>query len=92
MGGWRGGSFALLYIHSTRFRAKPISVRNRLKNFFNTLGYDEDRAALTRYGLTRFFGGYLRCCQLSEKRKAKLLGKLKSAAVFPELKRALRGL
>ncbi len=83
------GSFALIDIHSSKFRATPISVNNRISNFFNTLRYAEDHASLTRYGLTRFFGDYLQGCQLGEKHKAKLLSKLRNSRSFPELKQAL---
>lgn len=84
-------SFALLDIASTQFRRRPISVNNRLGNFFNILRYAEDHASLTRYGLTRFFGDYLQCCQLGEKRRAKLLRKLRNSPAVPELEQVLGG-
>lgn len=83
------GSFALIDIHSSKFRARPISVNNRISNFFNIMRYAEDHASLTRYGMTRFFGDYLHGCQLGEKHKAKLLSKLRSSRSFPELKQTL---
>ncbi|WP_424947929.1 hypothetical protein [Candidatus Spongiihabitans sp.] len=83
------GSFALIDIHSSKFRARPISVNHRISHFFNTLRYAEDRASLTRYGLARFFGDYLQGCQLGEKHQAKLLSKLRNSSSFPELEQAL---
>ena len=85
----QGESFALLDIASTQFRRGPISVNKRLGNFFNILRYGEDHAALTGYGFTRFFGDYLQCCQLGERRRAKLLRKLRNSPVVPELAQAL---
>ena len=86
------GTFALLDIGSTRFRSRPVSVRNRAGNFFNILRYAEDHASLTRYGLTRFFGEYLDGCGLGERGRARLLRKLRNARSFPELEHALGGL
>ncbi|MBS1270186.1 MAG: hypothetical protein MAG794_01141 [Gammaproteobacteria bacterium] len=83
------GSFALIDIHWTKFYKRPISVNNRLGNIFNILGYAEDHASLARYGLNRFFVDYLSCCQLDEKHKAILLGKLRNSRSFPELKQLL---
>ena len=86
------GSFALLDLHSTQFSTTPVPVKRRLNNFINTLNYAEDYATLTRHGLTRFFGDYLQCSQLSKKHKAALLSKLKNSRSFPELKQALSDL
>ena len=86
------GTFALIDIHWTKFRSRPVSVNNRLRNFFNTLGYAEDHASLTHYGLKRFFDAYLHCCQLGERHKMGLLSKLRNSRSFPELELALSDL
>ena len=85
------GSFVLLDIQSTRFYARPLSLRHRLDNFFNTMRYPEDLAALSRYGLARFFSRYLQGCRLSEKHQAKLIRKLRNTRRFPELRRPWPG-
>ncbi|MGI9310751.1 MAG: hypothetical protein ACR2P7_04360, partial [bacterium] len=85
-------AFALLDIHSARFRAGPISVRARLRNFRNILRYDEDRAALNDHGLAQFFGAYLHGSGLSDRRRARLLRELQRTRAFPELARTLRDL
>ena len=86
------GSFALLDIGSTQFRSKPVSVRNRVGNFFNILRYAEDHLSLTRHGLRRFFGDYLDCCELGERERVRLLRKLRNSHAFPDLKQVLEDL
>ncbi len=78
------GSFALIDIHSTRFFPRPLSVNDRVANLLHILDYAQDRAALTRYGLVRFFSEYLSCCQLGERRKAALVRKLGKTISLPQ--------
>jgi len=56
------------------------------------LRYAEDRAALARYDLARFFGDCLQCCELLGKQRAALLGRLANSPWFAELEQALSDL
>lgn len=64
--------FALIDVTDLRFKDKPLSLRERVRNFGHLTRYAEDRSAFKRFGPERFVDGYLQTARFDSQRAQRL--------------------
>ncbi|TLM66179.1 MAG: toluene tolerance protein [Deltaproteobacteria bacterium] len=71
-----GEPFGLIDVADMTFRAGPLPIRLRVRNFRHVLRYAEDREALSRYGRQRFADRYLASAGMQGAARAEFLRNL----------------
>jgi hypothetical protein len=80
-------SYGLIDMSGTKFKNGPLSPILRARNFRPLLIYNEDRKAMSRFGLSAFVKSYLEHAKLSPGQRSRFLGKL--ACIEPHWSKAV---
>lgn len=71
-----GEGLGLIDVADMSFRAGPLTLRQRERNFAHMLRYREDRQALQAYGWERFLDAYLQAAALPTRAAQQLAGRI----------------
>lgn len=77
-----GDEMGLIDVADMKIKASSLSVHERVRNFQHMLRYDEDQAALKRYGVKRFLDAYMQSTRLDDTVSKRFLSALQKQVPF----------
>lgn len=76
------GDAALIDISATRFCRRPLSLRQRAKNFRAPLNYEDDTAAIAAMGAEKYVSSYCDAAGLDSDARKQLAARLRRQSLF----------